>query len=395
MRLIWYILMALLVLAAACGSDDTQSESIGQSAAEATDSALATSIARQAQSTPMPTATALVLSSNQPTATPSLAPIAQAAIETASGAESTATTTPLPQPTATASTLPSTDVPTALPTNTIAETPSPTVVALAEALPSDLRGDHFWLARPFFGNEDIRDYGEATYRFGSTGNGRYQPHHGLDIGNPHGTIVLAAASGEVLFAGDDFDVQVFGPSSNFYGLHVVLKHTVPLPDSGKNFTFYTLYGHLSELFVETGQTVNQYDEIGAVGQTGVAIGPHLHLEVRIGNVYEYTSVYNPDLWLQPWNGFGVLAGRASTTSGELLREVEVQVVALGRDRTYRTFTYVNEDMQSDPFYRENFVLPDLPAGDYEVRVAYRGRVAYRRQVTINPEQTTFINVQVE
>ncbi len=52
-------------------------------------------------------------------------------------------------------------------------------------------------------------------------------------------------------------------------------------------------------------------------------------------------------------------------------------------------------VKSDPFYRENFVLPDIPAGEYEVRVGYQGRVAYRRQITIEPQKSLFINVQVE
>ena len=43
----------------------------------------------------------------------------------------------------------------------------------------------------------------------------------------------------------------------------------------------TLYAHMSSLAVSAGQTVNQGDVIGYVGDTGWADGPHLHFEVRI------------------------------------------------------------------------------------------------------------------
>ena len=42
----------------------------------------------------------------------------------------------------------------------------------------------------------------------------------------------------------------------------------------------TLYGHLSELFVEPGESVQQGEVIGRVGSTGLSTGPHLHFELR-------------------------------------------------------------------------------------------------------------------
>ena len=274
------------------------------------------------------------------------------------------------------------------------QTPLPTSIAAAEV--NELRGDHFWLVRPFIATDGIVDYGAAVYRFGSTGGGRYSVHHGVDMGNPIGTVVLATAGGIVVFASDDFEQQIYGPHSNFYGKHVVIAHTVNLPDSGKPFTFYTLYGHLSEILVESGQVVNQYDEIGLVGMTGVAVGPHLHLEVRMGdNPFDYSTSYNPDLWLQPWSGYGVVVGRVSTSNGELLEEVEVQVVSTTSNRIYRSYTYVNDSVSSDPAFNENFVVPDILAGEYEVKVAYYGRVAYRRVVTVEPGKTIYISAQLE
>ena len=45
---------------------------------------------------------------------------------------------------------------------------------------------------------------------------------------------------------------------------------------------YLLYGHLSQVSVATGQRVAPGDLVGAVGMTGIAIGPHLHVEMRLG-----------------------------------------------------------------------------------------------------------------
>ncbi|MEX0270441.1 peptidoglycan DD-metalloendopeptidase family protein [Leptolyngbyaceae cyanobacterium UHCC 1019] len=87
-------------------------------------------------------------------------------------------------------------------------------------------------------------------------------HSGTDIGAPLGTPILAAYAGRVAIA--DF--------LGGYGLSVALQHQ-------KN-TQETLYAHLSEVFVKSGQWVKQGDVIGRVGSTGTATGPNLHFELR-------------------------------------------------------------------------------------------------------------------
>ncbi|MEC4812467.1 MAG: M23 family metallopeptidase [Scytonema sp. PMC 1069.18] len=92
-----------------------------------------------------------------------------------------------------------------------------------------------------------------------TGDRRF--HSGTDIGAAMGTPVLASESGQVEIAD-----WVGG-----YGLTVVLNH---------NNAQQTLYGHMSEIFVQPGQQVEQGTVIGRVGSTGNSTGPHLHFEVR-------------------------------------------------------------------------------------------------------------------
>jgi murein DD-endopeptidase MepM/ murein hydrolase activator NlpD len=92
--------------------------------------------------------------------------------------------------------------------------------------------------------------------------GSFSFHSGTDIGAPLGTPVLAAYPGTVEVA--DY--------VNGYGLTVVLNHN-------KN-TLQTLYGHLSEIFVVPGESIQQGTVIGRVGSTGNSTGPHLHFETR-------------------------------------------------------------------------------------------------------------------
>jgi len=91
-------------------------------------------------------------------------------------------------------------------------------------------------------------------------------HEGIDLPAPTGTPVIAAADGEVVYAGDGI---------RGYGNLVVLQHPGDL---------LTVYAHNSALFVKQGQTVRAGERIAAVGQTGRATGPHLHFEVRQGQV---------------------------------------------------------------------------------------------------------------
>ncbi len=87
-------------------------------------------------------------------------------------------------------------------------------------------------------------------------------HEGIDMKAPIGTPVLAAADGEVLYAGD----RVRG-----YGNMVVLQHADDI---------LTVYAHNSLLLVHAGDRVTVGQEISRVGDTGHATGPHLHFEVR-------------------------------------------------------------------------------------------------------------------
>lgn len=107
--------------------------------------------------------------------------------------------------------------------------------------------------------------GTITSPFGWRSNpfgGGPEFHQGLDIAAPMGTTVTAAAGGTVIMA------QWYGG----YGNYILIDH-------GAGFS--TGYGHLSAMYVSSGQSVQRGQAIGAVGSTGQSTGPHLHFEVRI------------------------------------------------------------------------------------------------------------------
>ncbi len=90
----------------------------------------------------------------------------------------------------------------------------------------------------------------------------WRAHLGVDYAAPTGTAVRSVGDGVVEFAG----VQ------NGFGNVVIIKHR------NNNST---VYAHLSRIYVRQGQSISQAQNVGAVGQTGWATGPHLHFEFRV------------------------------------------------------------------------------------------------------------------
>jgi murein DD-endopeptidase MepM/ murein hydrolase activator NlpD len=237
---------------------------------------------------------------------------------------------------------------------------------------------------------------EISYRFGSTANGTRDPHHGIEFLNAYGTPVLAAGDGDVVVAGDDRKV-FYGPYSYFYGNLVVLEHHLP----GYKLPVFTLYGHLSKVLVQVGQQVKSGQQVGLVGMSGVATGPHLHFEVRYGE-NTYASSRNPELWLQPHqdeNGVpnGALAGRILDAQGDPIAVKDI-VVERQADQTpslfYRAFvgTYEEKGLLSQPPWNEDFGLGDLPPGQYKISFVQYGFQQYHVQVL--PGRLTLVTFQL-
>jgi murein DD-endopeptidase MepM/ murein hydrolase activator NlpD len=100
-------------------------------------------------------------------------------------------------------------------------------------------------------------------------------HWAIDIAADYGSTVVAAASGTVIFA---------GWKSNGGGWQVWISHGGDI---------YTTYNHMSAITVSAGESVGRGDQVGRIGQSGDATGPHLHFEVWSGPVWNGGQRMNP------------------------------------------------------------------------------------------------------
>ena len=194
--------------------------------------------------------------------------------------------------------------------------------------------------------------------------------------------MLAAGPGRVTWAGYGLYRGV-DDTTDPYGLAVAIKHNFGY--NGE--TLYTVYGHLQRVDVLVGQQVNTGDAIGLVGETGKVTGPHLHFEVRLGRNNFFES-RNPELWLAPPEGWGILAALLMGTRGERLDSHMISVHSKSGLRFWAVKSYGQGAAISDDYYQENLVLGDLPAGDYVVWIPFQG-TTYNLDVHISPGMVTF------
>jgi hypothetical protein len=248
------------------------------------------------------------------------------------------------------------------------------------------------LSRPVA--EDAPGYRvDRFYPYAATGQGRYQVHHGVEFANPAGTPVLAAATGRVVVAGADERVA-WGRQRDYYGRLVVVE----LAERYRDMPVYLLYGHLSRIDVQVGQCVPRGTVLGAVGGSGVALGPHLHFEVRVGeNTFAHTR--NPELWLAPLPGHGTIVGRVEDALGRPVPEALLTFHrAEAPDRYWReAWTYPAdraEGIGPHETWHENYVMGDVPAGEYVVYVRIEGKL-YVRQVEVGDGQIVALDIRAQ
>ncbi|GAB4398511.1 MAG: hypothetical protein OHK0052_21610 [Anaerolineales bacterium] len=246
--------------------------------------------------------------------------------------------------------------------------------------------DHFLFIRPI--PADQKNWPLANYRYGGIFFDDVV-HTGVDIPSPIGTDVMAAGSGKVVWVG--YGLLTFEQDNleDPYGLAVAIKHDFGYEDQ----PIYTLYAHLSEVFVIRNQFVQTGEVIGKVGDTGMTTGPHLHFEVRLIR-NDYFATRNPELWIAPPQGWGVLAGRVLETNGDKLFAKTVNVISNSTAQRWSVITYGPKSVRPDPYYQENMVLGDLPAGRYTIEIAYADK-REKQEIEIQPGLVSFFTFRGE
>jgi hypothetical protein len=194
---------------------------------------------------------------------------------------------------------------------------------------------------------------------------------------------LAAGSGKVTWAGYGINTGVYDPDDP-YGQAVFIRHNFGY----QGYTLYSLYAHLDRVDVVKGQRVEAGHLLGTSGETGKASGPHLHFEVRLGKAGLFVT-RNPELWLVPPQGWGVLAGRVMNNRGGLLEGQLVSAIARDSGLARKSTSYTTGGMvESDSYYQENLVIGDLPAGRYDIQINLWGRT-YTQEIDILPGQVSY------
>jgi murein DD-endopeptidase MepM/ murein hydrolase activator NlpD len=125
------------------------------------------------------------------------------------------------------------------------------------------------------------NYSGGAFSWPVSGGGNYisqyyhYGHYAIDIAADYGSTVRSAASGTVIFA---------GWKGNGGGYQVWISHGSGL---------YTTYSHMSAVTVGAGAGVGAGTQVGRIGQSGRATGPHLHFEVWVGSVWNGGYRVNP------------------------------------------------------------------------------------------------------
>ncbi len=241
--------------------------------------------------------------------------------------------------------------------------------------------DHFYFARPIAA--DVVNWPVANYRYGGTELSPGITHTGVDIPAFAGTPVLASGPGTIVWAGWGLFSNTPDNIKDPYGIAVAIRH-----DFGYNSRpLFTIYAHMRSTNVTIGQLVKTGEKVGEVGDTGYTTGPHLHFEVRIDKD-SYYNTRNPELWLAPPQGWGVLAGRVLNSDRDFAHNVSVSIRSMDSNHEWNVITYGPNAVNPDEYFKENMVISDLPSGKYLIKISLSKDETKQAYFNIKPGQIT-------
>lgn len=239
-----------------------------------------------------------------------------------------------------------------------------------------------WFRRPIgLGDNPFID---QTYRYGSTMGGNFQQHQGVEFNNPDGTPVRAIGAGRVVYAGP----------AEAGALTVAIRHDSVVSAHRRRLRIYSVYYHNSELLVTVGQKVSRGQVIARVGNTGRATNDHLHLEIHAAPTDDVSEIVdslerfpryttNPELWIDPIPGTGIIAGQVRDADGRPVPQARVYGI-VKHDPPETPFSFAEtygDKTHSHPLYDDDFAVSDVPPGTYILGTEIDGQRVLR-EVTV-------------
>jgi murein DD-endopeptidase MepM/ murein hydrolase activator NlpD len=247
-----------------------------------------------------------------------------------------------------------------------------------------------WFRRPIAPTDN--SFIDQTYRYGSTMGGNFQQHQGVEFNNPDGTPVYAIGSGRVVYA---------GPAEQG-ALTVTIRHDTTVSVRGKRYRLFSSYYHNSALVAKLGKRVTRGSVIARVGNTGRATNDHLHLEISasptdsIGAIVDSTQRFppyttNPELWIEPLTGTGIIAGQVLDGAGSPIPQARVYgIVKPEPAETPFSFAETYGDKaHPHPLYGEHFAVSDVPPGSYVLGTEIEGKKVFRT-VTVEAGKLSWV-----
>lgn len=237
-------------------------------------------------------------------------------------------------------------------------------------------GRHLRFGRPVRA-EDGSPYADGTALFGSApvGHGDASVASGIRFQNPAGTQVRAVAAGTVVTA-----------QAND---RVLIRHDGAV----EGRVVYTLYTGLGAVQASAGQRVDAGAVLGVVGNQARPAGVRLSvLALAPGDTAAVATTMsapasspaagaiNPQLWLEPLPGTGVVAGRVLDANGQPVPGATIHglVLPYPTEAPFSVLRSYDAGVASSPAYGENFALGDVRAGSYTLGVDINGTRVWRR-----------------
>jgi murein DD-endopeptidase MepM/ murein hydrolase activator NlpD len=249
---------------------------------------------------------------------------------------------------------------------------------------------HAFFARPIAPAD--QPFIDQTDRYGAVaGDG---PEPGVAFDEPDGTPVLAIGPGVVVHA---------GPAEP-EGLVVAIRHDTTLAADGRRMVLFSTYAHNARLLVTVGQRVTRGQPIARSGTTGRTTHAQLNLEVHVAPTDDAKAVMdwarfpeyavNPELWIDPLPGTGLVAGQVWDSSGAAVRGARVYGLVKPEPQE-APFSYAEtyaDRAHPDPVLHEHFAVGDVPAGEYDLGVTI-GAQRVIRHIRVEAGKLTWVELR--